>query len=422
MRGEELEKLNELPIGFVVEDLTSITLGLRKASLCYLRDLNLLALETKNKKFTELALTLSKLAEDLLAVGYGKTLRDVVKYPRDVVENLQKINLREIKDSLFEVAAGIENRYFQQIESKIGEILKSRDLRLSLVCFPKIGYTGEGVFLSPAYLSPEYLTVGYEIEIYVHKPDIGNKVERIKDLRREILNELNGVLATKASINYAREIESLTGEILAIPACCRKAFIESRRKAHEYLLGKDEEVLKSNTVSLYDFTPVQFRSHENLIAKELRENGAYDFVLEKCAISGKIKLKALLDSCAEKLPDIFYSLWSQDVFPCSVKCKASTNMGISMDALLPNRLKIAYRLLRLNEILRMMYEDSKLHLLKMGLTKEVLRRIKEVYGINLLRLRNKLLNLDFGEYDYQSIRNLTLKELRSYTGCLKAFS
>lgn len=122
-------------------------------------------------------------------------------------------------------------------EETMKRLRKEHGLYAKIIIHPVRGDSLVGAFKyygNPREHEMLNLMAGLFFFSYGNVPD---KIKEIRNLRKKAMESLDGgVFATAKSIEYIRREENMLGELLAIPECCRKAFIERRRNRDTFLL------------------------------------------------------------------------------------------------------------------------------------------------------------------------------------------
>ena len=197
------------------------------------------------------------LIEDILPIKLGVRgcgLSEVEEDAPFIAEWIkQELNAGEIKMTLVNPFLSSQQknqiiwRFTSQAEKAINDRLRDQDIikRLKtehgiytrIMIHPVRGNSVVGSFKYYDNSHDHYmlnLMAGVFFFSYGNVPD---KIKEIRNLRRKATESLDGGLfATAKSIEYVRREEDILGEMLGIPECCRKKFVQNKRNRDTFLL------------------------------------------------------------------------------------------------------------------------------------------------------------------------------------------
>jgi len=303
-----------MPFNLVMEAIFTVNEGIRIASSAPI-DVSL-----KAKKLLE------GTAQDIFTFYFIFRNMEMLNTMRGEIDNITYFEMQ--KDMLKEVCTEIANILTRILSKRVFHIkIKKLGLKYKIDVHPLIGESILGCGVTRYNVQDITNKVKKEaLEKIVsdlpfprplvsliffrreNEETVENKYSKIIEVRNKKLMAINGIFATKESIDHSIEEARLFGELMNYPSCCIESYVKSKREL------RINELYKLNNKLI---------SPEEKIIKETLSSGIYEFLTEKL-FKSNFKIIEIIKS---EIPSEFYSIPFNNFYPCTINCQLAIEIG-----------------------------------------------------------------------------------------------
>jgi hypothetical protein len=321
MNPQYAELTQIMPVKTIIEDLFAVREGIREASLAPLAEVSLKADKMVDEVVEDLSKTYLIPLQTLLEEGKGE--EKVQEYLEAKKSALQKV-CEEISEIAPEI---LSRRAFHSYVEKLG-------LSYIIDVGPHIGHTPEGcgitLYSLQDFLSQiNRLTDEEKSRAIAHasmynfpaikliffdrgkEKEIKEKYEEFLEVRKKKLDSIEGIFATKDSINYSSLETAILGTMLGYPPCCTGFYTELKRRT------RLNEIQKS---SKHYIPPESYVAYQGWLF------GINELLAEKL-LKDEFNSRKIVDFAESEMHAEFYSKPFDSFYPCSVRCFNAIKIG-----------------------------------------------------------------------------------------------